>query len=149
MRERGCAVREVIFEGDRAVGVRIQNEDGSEEEVRAKVVVDASGQTAMIGNRFDLLEKDADLKKGAVWTYWKGAHRDQGRDEGATIVLSTKEKKGWFWYIPLHDDVISVGIVKPFDELFAGNRDHETIYNEELENCPEVKRRVSMGTALR
>lgn len=142
----GVRVRDVLFEGDRAVGVRIQNEDGSEEQVRAKVVVDASGQTAMIGNRFNLLEKDADLKKGAVWTYWKGALRDQGRDEGATIVLSTKEKKGWFWYIPLHDDVVSVGIVKPFDELFAGNRDHETIYNDELENCPEVKRRVSMGT---
>ncbi len=142
----GVRVRDVLFEGDRAVGVRIQNEDGSEEQIRAKVVVDASGQTAMIGNRFNLLEKDADLRKGAVWTYWKGAHRDQGRDEGATIVLSTKEKKGWFWYIPLHDDVVSVGIVKPFDELFEGNRDHETIYNDELENCPEVKRRVSMGT---
>src|SRR5215212_1198376 len=35
-------VLEVLFEGDRAVGVRIQREDGSREEVRAKVVVDAS-----------------------------------------------------------------------------------------------------------
>jgi flavin-dependent dehydrogenase len=114
--------------------------------VHAKVVVDASGQTAMLGNRFKTLEKDADLKKGAVWTYWKGAYRDKGLDEGATIVLQTKGKKGWFWYIPLHDDVMSVGIVRDFNELFAGNRDHEVIYNEELENCPEVKRRVMMGT---
>jgi len=52
----------------------------------------------------------------------------------------------WWWYIPLHDDVMSVGIVRPFDELFVGNREHEQIYNHELENCPEVKRRVSMGT---
>jgi len=35
--------------------------------------------------------------------------------------------------------------VRAFDELFAGNRDHETIYNEELENSPETKRRVQMG----
>src|SRR3984957_5510310 len=47
-------VLEVIFEGSRAVGVRIQKEDGSEEEVRAKVVVDASGQSTMLQNRFKL-----------------------------------------------------------------------------------------------
>ena len=33
-----------------------------------------------------------------------------------------------------------------FDELFAGNRDHETIYNEEVENCPEIKRRIVHAT---
>lgn len=144
--EEGVRVREVLFEGEKAVGVKVQYEDGRQEEVRAKVVVDASGQSAIIGSKFNLLEKDTSLKKGAVWTYFKGAYRDKGRDEGATLVLQTKGKKGWFWYIPLHDDIISVGIVRGFDELFAGNRDHETIYQEELDNCPEVKRRVSMGT---
>ena len=40
-------VLEVIFEGDRAVGVKVQKEGGGSEEVRAKVVVDASGQSGM------------------------------------------------------------------------------------------------------
>ncbi len=141
----GARVREVIFEGDRAVGLRVDLEDGTHLEVRAKVVVDASGQSAIIGNKFGILEKDQELKKGACWTYWKGAYRDTGRDEGATLVLQTKSKDGWWWYIPLHDDVVSVGIVKPFDKLFEGNREHEQIYADELENCPEVKRRVLMG----
>jgi flavin-dependent dehydrogenase len=144
--QEGARVREIIFEGDRAVGVRVQHDDGREEEVRAKVVVDASGQTALIGNRFNLLIKDNDLKKGAVWTYWKGAYRDKGRDEGATLVVQTKGKKGWFWYIPLHNDIISVGIVRAFEDLFAGNRDHEAIYHEEVNNCEEIKRRVSKAT---
>jgi flavin-dependent dehydrogenase len=142
----GVRVREVLFDGDRATGVHVQYEDGRLEEVPSQVVVDASGQSTMIASRFKLLEKDPVLKKGAVWTYWKGAYRDAGRDEGATMVIQTKGKKGWFWYIPLHNDIVSVGIVRGFDELFAGNREHETIYNEEVENCPEVKRRISMGT---
>jgi flavin-dependent dehydrogenase len=142
----GVRVREVLFDGDRAYGVRAQFEDGRLEEVPARVVVDASGQSTMLANKFKLLVKDPVLKKGAVWTYWKGAYRDTGRDEGATLVLQTQHKKGWFWYIPLHNDIVSVGIVRAFDELFAGGRDHETIYNEELENSPETKRRVSMGT---
>ncbi len=142
----GVRVREVLWEGSRAVGVSVQYEDGRREEVRARVVVDASGQSIMIGKHLKLIEKDTSLKKGAVWTYWKGAYRDEGRDEGATIILQTQGKRGWFWYIPLDDDIVSVGIVRAFDELFAGNRDHETIYKDELDNCPEVKRRVLMGT---
>ncbi len=111
------------------------------------VVVDASGQSTMIAGRLGLREWDTNLKKAAVWTYWKGAYRDVGRDEGATIVLQTKGKKGWFWYIPLHNNVVSVGIVAPFDELFKNrDSDHEAIYFEQVELCPEIKRRISMGT---
>src|SRR5437762_8035785 len=43
-------VLDVLFDGDRAVGVRIQNPDGGKEEVRARVVVDASGQSTMLQN---------------------------------------------------------------------------------------------------
>ena len=42
----GVHVLEVIFEGERAVGVKIQEPDGTRREVRAPVVVDASGQAA-------------------------------------------------------------------------------------------------------
>src|SRR5438067_11927706 len=44
----GVRVRDVLFEGDQAVGVRIQLEDGTQKEVRAKVVVDASGQSGLL-----------------------------------------------------------------------------------------------------
>jgi len=141
----GARVMDVLFEGDRAVGVRVQGEDGSQHDVRAKVVVDASGQSKLIASRFKLSVADPELKKGALWTYFKGAYRDQGRDEGATMVLQTEGKKGWFWYIPLHNDIISVGVVSSFDYLFNGRGDHETIYNEELDRCPAVKERVSIG----
>src|SRR5204863_952199 len=42
----GVRVLEVLFDGARAIGVRIQEENGGEREVRAKVVVDASGQSS-------------------------------------------------------------------------------------------------------
>ena len=86
--------------------------------MRAEVVVDASGQSSMIMSRLGLREWDPVLKKAALWTYWEGAYRDTGRDEGATLVLQTEGKKGWFWYIPLHDDIVSVGVVAAYDYLF-------------------------------
>src|SRR5437764_6605984 len=129
----GARVLEVIFEGSKAVGVRVKPEDGPEREVRAKVVIDASGQSTLILDRFNLRQWDPQLKKAALWTYWKGARRDTGRDEGATLVIQTEGKKGWFWYIPLHDDVVSVGVVADYTYLFSDrpNKDMETIYFEE------------------
>ncbi|HEX6210560.1 MAG TPA: NAD(P)/FAD-dependent oxidoreductase, partial [Methylomirabilota bacterium] len=139
----GAHVLEVLFEGDRAVGVRVQEADGVRREVRAEVVVDASGQAALLQNRFKLRIWDPVLNKGAIWTYWRGAYRDTGRDEGATMVLQTADRRGWFWYIPLHDDTVSVGVVAPFDHLFKRKDGHERTYLDEVERCPAVSRRLA------
>ena len=139
----GVRVIDVLMENGRATGVRIKAEDGSEREVRAKVVVDASGQVGLIQNRLRLRVWDPVLNKGAIWTYWEGAYRDEGRDEGATIVIQTPSRNGWFWYIPLHDNVVSVGVVAPFHSLFKGRGPYALTYEQEVTACPAVKQRVS------
>src|SRR5688572_17304006 len=48
----GVHVVDVLFEDERATGLRIKEADGSRREVRAHVVVDASGQSAFLQNRF-------------------------------------------------------------------------------------------------
>src|SRR5918996_5809470 len=138
----GVRVHEVLFEGDRAVGVRIKDDAGFRE-VRAKVVVDASGQNGLLMNKLRLRVWDPILNKGAIWTYWEGATRDAGRDAGATLVIQNGNRSGWFWYIPLHDNITSIGIVAPFDYLFKGRTDYAKTYDEEVELCPGVKERVA------
>ena len=153
-REHGVAVHEgvrvhdVLFDGGRAVGVKIKDDDGSFREVRAQVVVDASGQNGLIMNRLRLRVWDPTLNKGAIWTYWEGAYRDTGRDEGATLVIQTGNKNGWFWYIPLHNDILSVGVVAPFDYLFKGRTDYAQTYREEVERCPGLTERVANATRV-
>ena len=144
----GARVLEVLFDGKRAVGVRAKFEGGSEREIRSQVVIDASGQSSMIMDRMGLREWDPVLKKAAIWTYWKGAERDPGIDGGGTIVIQTKEKKGWFWYIPLHDDIVSVGVVAGYDFLFQNraSKDAETIYFEEVARCPGLQPRIEKAT---
>src|SRR5262245_19722753 len=147
----GTRVLEVLFDGDRAVGVKIRrpgSTDKTVEEIRARVVVDASGQNGLLMNKLNLRVWDPLLNKGAIWTYWQGAYRDSGRDEGATIVIQTVNKSGWFWYIPQHDDTVSVGVVAPFDYLFKGRKDYPTTYEEEVAACPSVAERVSAATRV-
>ena len=119
----GARVMDVETEGDRVVGVKVKCEGEETKTVRARVVVDASGQSSMMIDRMNLREWDADLKKAAIWSYFKGAKREPGLDSGGTIVIQTQGKKGWFWYIPLHDDIVSVGVVADFDEVAAVGSD--------------------------
>ena len=141
----GVRVLEVLFEGERAVGVRTLDESGIEEEVRCRVVVDAACQSGLILDRLGLRQWDPVLKKAAVWTYFKGAARESGRDAGATLVMQTAGKVGWFWYIPLQNDITSVGVVAPFDHLFKNRdtKDLEAIFTDEVTRCPGVQPRIA------
>ena len=142
--QEGVRVLEVLFDGSRATGVRVQDATGLERTIHADVVVDASGQSSMIMSRLNLREWDPLLKKAALWTYWEGAYRDTGRDEGATLVMQTQGKQGWFWYIPLHNNIVSVGVVAGFDYLFKGRtKDHEALYFEEVGLCPGLQPRIA------
>jgi flavin-dependent dehydrogenase len=149
----GVNVREVLFEGDdsspRAVGVRVRTADGATTELASKVVVDASGQSAMISRRLGLQEDDPKLRNASIYAYFKGAHRDEGRDEGATLVMHTTHQKSWFWYIPLPDDTVSVGVVGPQDFLVRPpKRPPQEVFEEELLQCPGLLPRLAAAQQM-
>jgi flavin-dependent dehydrogenase len=116
-REAGAVVREraaaldVIQEDGRVVGVRCRAlPDGPIEEARATWVVDASGRGTFLANHFGTKQRDPVLDQLAVWRYVKGAFRQPGRDAG-NILIALLAPRGWCWWIPLSDDVTSVGVV--------------------------------------
>jgi flavin-dependent dehydrogenase len=147
---QGVLVKQVLFEGDRAVGVEVEMQDGTREQFFAKVVIDATGQSAMLSNKFRWRVRDPKLKKAVLYSYFKGAHREPDLNGGATLVLRTEQGSGgWFWYIPLEDDITSVGIVANPDYLLKGRgQDLAKIYHEEIEKCEPCRRRVSEGTRV-
>lgn len=142
-------VLDVTFEGDRQTGLRVRFSDGRDEILAPRVVIDASGQSSLISNKLRLRSPDAKLKKASVWSYFQGAHRDPGKfDVGATLVLQLKDKKGWFWYIPQHRNVVSVGVVGDMDYLFKDKSTLEEIFWREVGNCPAVARRLEGSTRV-
>ena len=147
---QGSAVKRVLFKGDRAVGVSVQMKDGSRQSFHAHVVVDASGQSAMLSNKFRWRVRDPKLKKAVLYSYFKGAHREPDLNGGATLVLRTGPGSGgWFWYIPLEDDITSVGIVAdPGYLLKDRGQDLAQIFQEEIDRCETVRRRVAIGTRV-
>lgn len=144
----GVTVTSLIREGERVAGVRTRDEDGEEREYRAPITLDCSGKEAFAAVRNQWRMKDPFLNKIAVWTYYKGARRDPGIDEGATTVAMVPEK-GWFWYIPQHDDMVSVGVVAEGKYLSRdGMRTPEAMFNREIRQNAWIEKYLTEGTQV-
>lgn len=146
---QGTAVQEVLFDGERAVGVRARYSDGSTSDVAARVVVDATGRSALISRRLKIKTEEPTLKKASLFTHFESGSRDEGIDEGATLILHTRTKDAWFWYIPLADDVVSVGVVGDIGYLLqqrAGTP--QEIFEEEMDRCPPMRDRLRRARQL-
>ncbi len=142
-------VLEVVFdESQVAKGVRLRTRDNMEQVVSSRVVIDATGQQALIAHSLGLKRVDPKLKKAAIWGYWKGAIREEGIHAGATLILHTVEKNSWFWFIPLSGDVTSVGVVGDNDYLLKRDSSTEDTYAEEISICPGLQPRLASATRV-
>ncbi|HUF63509.1 MAG TPA: NAD(P)/FAD-dependent oxidoreductase [Verrucomicrobiales bacterium] len=138
-------VRDVTRGGDGAVtGVIAEGPGGQREELRGRITIDATGRDAFLQSRNRWRRRDPELNKVSIWTYYRGSKRDEGYDEGATTVAYLPGK-GWFWYIPLRDDVVSVGIVAEHDYLFAETRRPEEIFAREIRRNAWIEDHLSTG----
>jgi len=152
-REKGAEVREEttvikLLKNDSGtvIGVEAQDKEGRTEHLYAKLVIDASGKEAFASNRQGWRVGDPYLNKVAVWTYYNGSKREADLDEGATTVAFVPDK-GWFWHIPQHNDMVSVGVVAEGKYLSRdGVRDPGEMFHREVEQNLWIKEHLSTGT---
>lgn len=138
------AARELIRENGAVVGVRAMGADGAAYELRAPITIDATGRDAFAVSRNGWKVRDPYLNKVAIWTYFRGALRDPGLDEGATTVAYLPGR-GWFWYIPLPDNIVSVGVVAEKDYLYRDTRELAEIFAREAKANPWVEEHLAPG----
>jgi flavin-dependent dehydrogenase len=101
---------EVIFEDGKAVGVRARPRGTTASvELRAPIVVDATGRDTLLASRIRRKAHVAKLDKTALFSHYKGAVRQEGLAEGNIQIIVFEH--GWFWMIPFRGDITSVGVV--------------------------------------
>ena len=152
-RDKGAEVKEevtvqsLIKEDGHVVGVQALDKSGHITEYRAQITIDCTGKEAMTATRQGWRMRDPYLNKVAVWTYYKGSTREPGIDEGQTTVAFVPNK-GWFWHIPQHDDMISVGVVAEGKYLSRdGIKDPKAIFDREVEQNQWIKEHLSTGAS--
>jgi len=151
-REQGVTVRagerveQVLFDGEQAVGVRTRSSAGVQDTL-ARVVVDASGRATLIGRQLDLLEGIPSLRKVSVWSYYKGGLRGEGLDAGETTILLLPDKS-WAWYIPLPDDVVSVGVVGAPEHVFGNGDPAESVFMRMVAESKQLADRLARAERI-
>jgi flavin-dependent dehydrogenase len=150
-RAKGAEVREettvnrLLMDGEQVVGVEATDKAGRTYEVRAPIVLDCTGKEAFTANRRGWRMRDPYLNKIAVWTYYRGSKREPGLNEGATTVAYVPEK-GWFWHIPQHDDMVSVGVVAEGKYLTRGGvKEPRAIFHREVEENQWIQDHLATG----
>jgi len=138
----GTAVKKLVRENF-VTEVETENrENGMKAIYRAPIIIDASGRDAFSITRHGWRERDPGLNKISIWTYYRGAVRDPGIDEGATTIAYLPEK-GWFWHIPLADDLTSVGIVAEKNYLYKHTREPAEIMAREIKKNVWIRKHLT------
>jgi halogenation protein CepH len=133
----GCQVRGVLESDDRVRGVEYEADDGSRHAVNARYVVDASGNTSRIHAQVGGSRIYSDFFRNlAVFGYFAGGQRLP--EPNAGNIFCAAFDAGWLWYIPLRDDLTSVGAVIAPAHRALVQRDPGAAWRTMIESCPEV-----------
>jgi flavin-dependent dehydrogenase len=87
--------------------VRVRDAAG-ERELRARYVIDASGRDTLLGRQRKLKQPHRH-RSAALFAHYRGVERRPG--EAAGNITIYRLPRGWMWFIPLRDDVMSIGAV--------------------------------------
>jgi len=119
-----AAVQALHWDGDRLAAVTWQARGGSPETLEPALVIDASGQRALVAEARDLRTPIEGLRHEALWAHWEAAGRlPPPREHQAFFVA---EPRAWLWLFPLGRDRTSVGVVRLDREQLTGTtRDYD------------------------
>ncbi|MHB1469795.1 MAG: NAD(P)/FAD-dependent oxidoreductase [Solirubrobacteraceae bacterium] len=145
----GANVTDLEFNQGRPRSARFVDSAGKSEVCSFDSLIDASGRSGLIANRYLHNRKFHEaFRNVAIWGYWRNAARLDRGPEGATASCSIPN--GWIWAIPLHDGSISIGVVLHKSALreLREQQDLQRIYLDALASSPIVKDIVAPGELL-
>jgi 1H-pyrrole-2-carbonyl-[peptidyl-carrier protein] brominase len=145
---RGKAVKPLLGEDGGVRGVTMCRPDGSYEDIEAEVTLDCSGLATFLGNQRVTGPKYVGNydKQIAFFSHATGAIRDSG-SSGETAIGNTlifyKKKFHWAWFIPIDDEVVSLGVVVPTATFQESRQTPDEFFRSALPGInPDLARRI-------
>ena len=139
--------------GDGVHGVQVLMDDGKTQEINSELLLDCSGQATWLANLGGVTGPKylgAYDKQIAIFSHVAGPLRDTSLSKDTnrenhrdnTLILY-KSKYHWAWFIPLDEEVVSVGVVIPSAYFLGKHESKKDFYLRELKELhPELARRI-------
>lgn len=139
----GWRVREVDFVPDFGGGsVVAQADDGSQRQIDARFIIDASGRDTFLANRFQSKARNPRHASAAIFAHYEDVPRGPGSEAGDITIYWFDH--GWFWVIPLHDGITSVGVVCwPYYLKSRRGVDLDQFFADTVALCPRLAERMA------
>src|SRR5690349_10095422 len=131
----GVAVRSIDVDNGDAV---IVTDAGV---ARARYVLDATGQTSILGRKCGGRHFDESLRNVAIWRYYRGCGRLPEPRAGDIMIV--RRGDGWFWYIPLEapeGGLTSLGVVMSAESYRERGSNAEAIFDQMRAETHELDR---------
>lgn len=140
-----------VLEGTRVTELELRNEecsrvtaigpDGGPATWFPRFLVDASGRDALLLKRLGLKRVDKRNNTAAVFGHFRNVPRQNGGAEG--MITMHLFRHGWFWMIPLPDDIMSVGLVGTPSFFRARKEDLDSFFARAIATSPNVAQRMT------
>jgi flavin-dependent dehydrogenase len=137
---RGVQADGIVEDGGRVAGATGRFDDGSRTRWEAEFTADCSGQAAFLARYRPVRVYDPRLKNVSCYAYYRGApwmFKYTGHPDKTKIFICSRPC-GWFWYIPIDKDLVSVGFVTTVEGLKADGGDLRAMFDRELAACEEL-----------
>jgi flavin-dependent dehydrogenase len=135
----GVALRKVLRLEEGHVEVATDRSDIGD--LTARVLVDASGQSTLLGKHLGTRKVLPHLRKVATFGHFENVWRRPG-DEGGYIVIVVCDE-GWFWIIPLDETRTSIGLVMHADEARRTGLPADQMLAWGISRCPVLRERTA------
>jgi flavin-dependent dehydrogenase len=106
-----------------------------------RFIVDASGRDTFLAGKFRSKEADKRNSTAALFAHFRNVIRRPGELDGVISVHFFEH--GWFWLIPLRDDVMSVGVVGNPAFFKSRQSDLAGFLRQAIAMCPSVAERMA------
>jgi flavin-dependent dehydrogenase len=141
----GCPVRIGEGAGAGLTDGAVEVEAGGAR-VRARWLIDASGQSTLLGKRLGTRRVLPELRKVAFGGHFTGVERRPGAEAGYPAIVMMAD--AWFWLIPLDAERTSVGMVIDRDAAERAGRPAGEMLAWGLARCPFARRRMARASPL-
>jgi len=112
--------------------------------ILARFLIDASGQSNFTGNRERLRIFSPKLKNVAIYGHFSGIRLPAGSERGDIVIYRLDE--AWFWFIPLGDDRVSLGLVVARTQV--KERSPKELFEEAIALSPALASRLEKRVSL-
>lgn len=138
------AEKPILKEDGSVGGVQVQLPSGKLETIESRVLIDVSGISTFLASSGVTGPKYRGNydRQIAIFSQVANADRGEGQNKNDTLIFY-QEKYHWAWFIPIDDEIVSVGVVVPAAYFKRQNESKRDFLIRELQDLnPELQRRI-------